>query len=33
MKRVFTVILIATACVAGSTTSFALGGVVHLLAH
>jgi hypothetical protein len=33
MKRVFTVMLIATACVVGSTPSFALGGVVHLLAH
>jgi hypothetical protein len=33
MKHVFTVMLIATACVVGSTPSFALGGVVHLLAH
>jgi hypothetical protein len=33
MKRVFTVMLIATACVVGSTPSFALGGVVHLLPH
>jgi hypothetical protein len=32
MKRVFTVMLIATACVVGSTPSFARGGVVHLLA-
>jgi hypothetical protein len=32
MKRVFAVMLIATACVVGSTPSFALGGVVHLLA-
>jgi hypothetical protein len=32
MKRVFTVMLIAMACVVGSTPSFALGGVVHLLA-
>jgi hypothetical protein len=32
MKRV-TVMLIATACVVGSTLSFALGGVVHLLGH
>jgi len=31
-KRVFTVMLIATACVVGSTPSFARGGVVHLLA-
>src|SRR6516164_8190820 len=30
-KRVFTVMLIATACVVGSTPSFARGGVVHLL--
>jgi hypothetical protein len=33
MKRVFTVMLIATAYVVGSTPSFALGGVVHLLGH
>jgi hypothetical protein len=33
MKRVFAVMLIATACVVGSTPSFAVGGVVHLLAH
>jgi hypothetical protein len=33
MKRVFTVMLLTTACVIGSTPSFALGGVVHLLAH
>jgi hypothetical protein len=32
MKRVFTVMLIAVACVVGSTPTFALGGVVHLLA-
>ena len=32
MKRVFTVMLIATACVVGSTPGFARGGVVHLLA-
>jgi len=32
MKRVFTVMLIATAWVVGSTPSFARGGVVHLLA-
>jgi hypothetical protein len=32
MTRVFTVMLIATACVVGSTPSFARGGVVHLLA-
>jgi hypothetical protein len=32
MKRVFAAMLIATACVVGSTPSFALGGVVHLLA-
>jgi hypothetical protein len=32
MKRFFAVMLIATACVVGSTPSFALGGVVHLLA-
>jgi hypothetical protein len=32
MNRVFAVMLIATACVVGSTPSFALGGVVHLLA-
>jgi len=32
MKRVLTVMLIASACVVGSTPSFALGGVVHLLA-
>ena len=32
MKRVFTVMLVATACVVGSTPSFARGGVVHLLA-
>ena len=32
MKRVFTAMLIATACVVGSTPSFARGGVVHLLA-
>jgi hypothetical protein len=31
-KRVLTVMLIATACVVGSTPSFARGGVVHLLA-
>jgi hypothetical protein len=31
MKRVFTVMLIATACVVGSTPSFARGGIVHLL--
>jgi hypothetical protein len=29
MKRVFTVMLIATACVVGSTPSFARGGVGH----
>jgi hypothetical protein len=33
MKRVFAATLIAAACVVGSTPSFALGGVVHLLAH
>jgi hypothetical protein len=33
MKRVFTVMLIVTACVVASTPSFALGGVVHLFAH
>ena len=32
MNRVFAVMLIATACVVGFTPSFALGGVVHLLA-
>jgi hypothetical protein len=32
MTRVFTVMLIAAACVVGSTPSFARGGVVHLLA-
>jgi len=32
MKRVFTVMLIATACVVGSAPSFARGGVVHFLA-
>jgi hypothetical protein len=32
MKRVFAVMLIATACVVGSPRSFARGGVVHLLA-
>jgi hypothetical protein len=32
MNRVFAVMLIATACVVGSTPTFALGGVVHLLA-
>ena len=32
MRRVFTVMLIATAWVVGSTPSFARGGVVHLLA-
>jgi len=31
MKRIFAAMLIATACVVGSTPSFALGGVVHLL--
>jgi hypothetical protein len=31
MKCVFTVMLIATACVVGSTPSFARGGLVHLL--
>ena len=31
MKCVFTVMLIATACVVGSTPSFARGGIVHLL--
>jgi len=30
MKRIFAVVL-AAACVVGSTPSFALGGVVHLL--
>ena len=29
MKRDFTVMLIATACVVGSTPGFARGGVVH----
>jgi hypothetical protein len=33
MKRVFAVMLLATACLIPSTPSFALGGVVHLLAH
>jgi hypothetical protein len=32
MKRAFTVMLIATASVVGSTPSFGRGGVVHLLA-
>jgi hypothetical protein len=32
MKRILPVVLIATACVVGSTPSFARGGVVHLLA-
>jgi hypothetical protein len=32
MKRIFAVVLAAT-CVVGSTPSFALGGVVHLLGH
>ena len=32
MNRVFAAMLIATAGVLGSTPSFALGGVVHLLA-
>ena len=32
MNRVFAAMLIATACVVGSTPSFARGGVVHLLA-
>ena len=32
MKHVFTVMLIATACIVGSTPSFARRGVVHLLA-
>jgi hypothetical protein len=31
MKRIFAAVLVAAACV-GSTPSFALGGVVHLLA-
>jgi hypothetical protein len=31
MKRILPVMLIATACVVGSTPSFARGGVVHLL--
>ena len=31
MKCVFMVMLIATACVVGSTPSFARGGVVHLI--
>ena len=33
MKGVFTIMLIATACVVGSAPGFARGGVVHLLAH
>ena len=32
MKRIFAAVLVAAACVVGSTPSFALGGVVHLLA-
>jgi hypothetical protein len=32
MKRVLTIMLIASTCFVGSTPSFALGGVVHLLA-
>jgi hypothetical protein len=32
MKRIFAAVLLAAACVVGSTPSFALGGVVHLLA-
>ena len=31
-QGIFTVMLIATACIVGSTLSFARGGVVHLLA-
>jgi hypothetical protein len=32
MKRIFAAVLVAVACAVGSTPSFALGGVVHLLA-
>ena len=32
MKRIFAAVLVAAACVVGSTPSFAVGGVVHLLA-
>ena len=32
MKRIFAAVLVAAACVVGSTPGFAVGGVVHLLA-